>query len=641
MGEEMITLKKMSTMDKAKLGLLFLVPFLLFIQTTRFDYALDDSLYISQNDFTQEGFSGIYEHLTNEALTGFYGEQRNILTGGRYRPLALITYAIEHQIFGLNPGFSHFINACLYGLLCALLYFLIIQLGLGTRSWNDPLLFGLLLFAVHPLHVEVVANIKGRDQIMGLIFSVLCALAAWRYLKGQNKFLGLAALWFFLALLSKESSITMLLPIPLLFYFLKDYDRKKIAFVFGALSATAILWFFMRTAVIQGFESIESTTVLNDPFLNTSFPEKLGTLFYTWILYIKLLVFPNPLTHDYYPFHIPIVSMTHWASLLSILFHGALAALAIWGLVKRRMYAFFIILYASTFSISSNLFFNIGTFMNERFMFEPSLAFCIPVGIGLSYILKKNSGYVVAGICLLFAIHSFNRSQVWKDNYTLFTTDAKTSKNSVKVLMAAGGETLKQAKATADPMQKKDLLKKAISYLEQGISLLPSELNNYRILGNAWIELNGIDENVVLAYNEVLKQRPEDEIIHKNIRIILGNKVYSLDKRTAFAKSFHKYLSGHAWYYFELAKLNNSAGKASSQTLQYLKQAVALDPENIQYRFATALELGANQEYDMSNKYLLKIVSEDATNKEAIQALAANYFKLNMPDSVAFYEARL
>lgn len=637
----MITLKQLSTLDKAKLGLLFLVPFILFIQTSRFDYALDDSLYISQNDFTKEGFSGIYDHLTNEALTGFYGEQKNLLTGGRYRPLALVTYAIEHQVLGLNPGFSHFVNACLYGLLCALLYFLIIQLGLNTRSWNDPLLFGLLLFAVHPLHVEVVANIKGRDQILGLIFSVLSTIAAWRYLRGQNRFLGLTALYFFLALLSKESSITMLIPIPLLFYFLKTYDRKKIGFVFGTLSVTALVWFMMRTLVIQGFESVESTTLLNDPFLNVSFPEKLGTLFYTWILYIKLLVFPNPLTHDYYPFHIPIVSPTHWASMLSMVFHAALVVVAIVGLVKRKMYAFFILFYASTFSISSNLFFNIGTFMNERFMFEPSLAFCIPLGIGISIVLKKHVGYIVAAVCLAFALVSFNRSHAWKDNYTLFTTDVKTSKNSVKALMAAGGAMLDQAKATAEPFKKEDLLKQSISYLEQSAALLPSELNNYRILGNAWIELNGIGENIVLAYSEVLKRSPTDPITHNNIRLILGNKAYAIDKRIAFAKSFNTYLSADAWYYYELAKLNNTAGRSSAQTLKYLKKAIALDAENTEYKFAVAMEYGMNNDYAQSNKYLLAIISQNASEERALQALVANYKALNMPDSAAFYQARL
>lgn len=641
MGEKKTKLRDLSTMDKAKLALLFLVPFILFLQTTQFDYALDDSLYINENDFTKKGFSGIYDHLTNEALTGFYGEQKNILTGGRYRPLALVTYAIEYQFFGLNPGVSHFVNACLYGLLCALLYFLMIQLGLNNRSWNDPFLFGLLLFAVHPLHVEVVANIKGRDQILGLIFSVLSAIATSRFLKGQTKFLGLASLWFFLALMSKESSITMLLPIPLLFYFLKDYDRKKIGLAFGALLSTAILWFFMRTAVIQGFESIESTTILNDPFLYSSFSEKLGTLFYTWLLYFKLLLFPHPLTHDYYPYHIPIVSLTHWASIISMIIHASLVALAIWGLVTKRMFAYFIILYTSTFSISSNLFFNIGTFMNERFMFEPSLAYCIPLGFGITHVLKNNGGYAVAGLCVLFSVHSFNRSQDWKDNYTLFTTDVKTSKNSVKVLMAAGGESLKKAKSTADPMLKKDLLKQSISYLERSIALLPSELNNYRILGNAWIELNGIDENIVLAYTEVLKENPKDEIILKNIRIILGNNGYSLKNRMVFAKSFHQFLKEYDWYYYELAKLNNSSGNDSNQTLKYLKKALALDPNNVKYRFAVALEYGANQEYRMSNKYLLDIVSQAPSNKDAIQALAANYLRLEMPDSVAFYEAQL
>src|ERR1043166_116053 len=101
---------------KGGLLLLFLFGFLLYVNTISFQYVLDDKLAITENQFTKKGFAGIKDHLTHEMFTGFFGKQKNLVEGGRYRPLAMITFAIEWQLFGDNPYISHFINAVLYGL---------------------------------------------------------------------------------------------------------------------------------------------------------------------------------------------------------------------------------------------------------------------------------------------------------------------------------------------------------------------------------------------------------------------------------------------------------------------------------------------------------------------------------------------
>lgn len=79
---------------------LLLVSILIYGYTSTFGYVLDDALYIPDNAFTKKGLSGVVDHLSNEALVGFYGEQKDLLTGGRYRPLAPITYSLEYAVFG-------------------------------------------------------------------------------------------------------------------------------------------------------------------------------------------------------------------------------------------------------------------------------------------------------------------------------------------------------------------------------------------------------------------------------------------------------------------------------------------------------------------------------------------------------------
>src|ERR1017187_8512399 len=90
------------------------------------NYALDDAMVITENAFTQKGISGIKDILTADTFFGFFKENTNNVAGGRYRPLSLVTFALEYQFFGLSPHFSHFINILLFGL-CGIGIFIFIK----------------------------------------------------------------------------------------------------------------------------------------------------------------------------------------------------------------------------------------------------------------------------------------------------------------------------------------------------------------------------------------------------------------------------------------------------------------------------------------------------------------------------------
>ncbi len=94
---------------------------ILYIYSVTFEYALDDMLYITANQFTKKGFGGIWDLLTQESLVGFWGMKKDLLAGGRYRPLTLIGYAIEQGLWGSSPQISHFINVILYAVLAVVL----------------------------------------------------------------------------------------------------------------------------------------------------------------------------------------------------------------------------------------------------------------------------------------------------------------------------------------------------------------------------------------------------------------------------------------------------------------------------------------------------------------------------------------
>jgi len=192
---------------------IFLLAFGLYANTLGHKYALDDKIVITENQFTTQGFSGISDLLTTDVFVGFYGKEKNLVTGKRYRPLSLVTFAIEWQLFGKNPFMSHLINLLLYALTGILLYTLM-KMVLPDKLDNPwylttPMIIA-ALYIVHPLHTEVIANIKGRDEILSLLGSLGALYYTLKWLEMKKLMhMVLSSLCLFLALLFRLRSITL------------------------------------------------------------------------------------------------------------------------------------------------------------------------------------------------------------------------------------------------------------------------------------------------------------------------------------------------------------------------------------------------------------------------------------------------
>ena len=155
------------TIDFRFPALIAIVAFALYFNTLHHEYVLDDSVAITNNQFVQKGFAGISSILKVD-LWHFSN-----LTLGYYRPLSLITFAIEQELFGKAPHISHFINILLYALTGFILCLWLMELFSGYERIFPFLVC--LLFIAHPVHSEVVANLKSRDEMLSFlgILSVL------------------------------------------------------------------------------------------------------------------------------------------------------------------------------------------------------------------------------------------------------------------------------------------------------------------------------------------------------------------------------------------------------------------------------------------------------------------------------------
>ncbi len=577
--------------------LLFTISFLLYANTLGHQYALDDLMLIRENTFTQKGISGMGDIFTNDAFTGFFGEDRQLLEGGRYRPLSHATFALEYELFGLNPFWGHLFNVLLYAFLVCLVFHVLLRLLPGYvmqgKWWISLPFLAALLFAIHPVHTEAVANIKGRDEIMSLLFSLLTLHYFISWIRQKKPLTGiLTGLFFLLALLSKENALTFLAVIPIAVYFFTDINLKKNFKYFSLLIVPVVLFFILRYQALGFFfgEGRVSAELLNNPFLHAEPAEKYATIFYTLGRYVQLLFFPHPLTHDYYPYHISLMEWGNWQVILSFLLYGFFGIFALFSLKNKNIAGFGVLFFLLTLSVVSNLAVPVGTFMNERFVFMPSLGFAISVGYLLWYGIQKLQRpiyvkYLSVGLLLLmilgFSLKTVTRNPVWKDDFTLFTHDVRISENSAKVNVSAGGALIERSGEVFSEVREQEKLQQAVVYLQRGLDIHPRYTSGWILLGNAYT-YSGDFQNAYHAYLSAMEISPGHNLVLNNLKA-LGQKSRNEQQAELSVDIFSKLIEiqpDNPGYLYEKARALEQLEKID-EALYFFKQSV--EKESLYY----------------------------------------------------------
>jgi tetratricopeptide (TPR) repeat protein len=505
--------------------ILFLFAGILYANTLGHNYTQDDAIVIYDNMYTTEGVAGIPGLLQKDTFFGFFKTEgkAKLVSGGRYRPFTPVMFAVGWEIFGKNPMIGHLFNLLWYALLGVLIYLTLKVILVHPQKTKTSVMLAFLaalIFVAHPVHTEVVANIKGRDEIMSLLGSIIATYLIFK--KPLKGILNSVAIFvaFFLALMSKENAITFLGVVPLALYLFRKKSIGSIVTSMAPMLIATFAFLAIRTAVL-GFDfGGTPQELMNNPYLKLvngsyvdfSFAEKAATIIYTLGKYLMLLVFPLHLTHDYYPYHIPIMSFGDWQVWLSILAYAVIIFFAIYRFGKKSIPSFSIFYFLMTLSIVSNVVFPIGTHMSERFLFMPSVGFALLLAIMLIKYVHKRFGMVPFAvlsflIVSLFSAKTIARNMVWKDDFTLFQTDVETSLNSAKVQNAAGGSLLTKSEGLTDPAAKAPLVDKAIGHLNKATQLHPTYRNAYLLLGNAYFYKSDYLQ-AIRNYERVLQLAP-------------------------------------------------------------------------------------------------------------------------------------
>ncbi len=643
---------------------IFIFSFSLYVNTYNHGWVLDDYGAFKLNIYVTKGIDGYKDILskTYRHGSGFY-------TDNLYRPFSQLMFATEWQISPDNPGFYHIVSVIFYALCCVLLFVLLRKM-FNRNHFIIPLIIT-ALYAAHPMHTEVVANIKGRDDIMSLFFLLLTMIFTLRFVdvrKSSSRLISLIAVFvFFLAaFFSKENAITMLPIIPLMIYFFRKARIRDYVIVIIALLIPTTIYLLTRNVILSNYPSSEFFTVsIMDHYYYDIWDKNIFSYWATAIMllgkYLILLLVPYQQVCDYSFSQLPIILFSDWKAILSLVVHIGLLVYAIIGLKKKKPAAFGIFFYFSTISIFSNIIFRMGSSFADRFLFLPSLGYCIAI---VSFILilifdkelthfslkeTKSKLIVLAAsiIILLFSVQTVSRAADWVDQFTLFGKDVEKSDRSAHMRLYWGlalrdtGLTYKDAndgekdwyKVQENNQKFIDWTWKAIEQFKEGIRIYPGTADCNEQLGIAYDNLYPFYPNeryrdtAEKYYLRALEIVPTKAATNSNVAKIYFDRG-EIQKAKKFYLNAIKYDPLFADAYFNLGSCYGMLGLYDSSFYNY-KKCLTFTPDRAECYTFMGLNYANIEKIDSAIKMYDRAIAINKYSHNTYILKAKTYIGIN------------
>jgi tetratricopeptide (TPR) repeat protein len=348
-----------------------------------------------------------------------------------YRPLTVWTFAINwwaNELFGAagaSPFVFHATNVALHAVVSALVLLCAGAFGM-SRSAS---LAAAVLFAVHPLHTEAVANVYARSELLAALFGLAYLIF---HRKGRDV---LAALALFGAVCSKESALAFW-PLALALDAWMPVGGKRVRFAFFTLAALGV-WYSLRMAALAGGSHHADEAFVENPLVALDASERAFAALGVQLLALRLFLFPVGLSSDYSYDQIPLATSLGDPAALgaTVLLVAALATA--WLLRRARPWiGVGVIGYVLLWIPASNLLFPIGTIFGERLAYAPTIFGCVLVAVVLEFATVRFGKKLFLGatgaIALMAAVLTLSRNTVWNDERTLFFDQTQTAPRSAK-----------------------------------------------------------------------------------------------------------------------------------------------------------------------------------------------------------------
>ena len=495
---------------------IFLITLLIYAPVYRFGFVnFDDPDYVTNNAHVRNALTTdgvIWAFTSTEAANWF--------------PATRLSYLVDMEIFGLRPGGYHFTNAFLHALAAVFLFaFLLAATG---AAW--PSAFVAMLFAVHPLHVESVAWIAERKDVL---FALFWFLALWSYVR-RHYWLTLLA--FCLGLMSKPMIVTLPLVLLLLDIWplrqpLRSALRVKIPML-GLSAATAAAAYLVQ----------RSSGAVREV---GQFPLGLRAenALVSYAIYIVKMFWPARLAVFYpYPHGLPL-----WQIALSALL---LAGVSIAVLRERRSRPYLAVgwlWYLGTLVPVIGLIQVGAQARADRYTYLPMVGLSIMLAWGLAEVLKRKAAISAAiAACLACAVLCEAQIQYWRNSETLFrhaldvTSGNSLAHHNLGVALAGEGrfpEAIEQYQAAlqiepnaanvqtdyGNALAKSGRIPEAIAHFEAALRVLPDSPITHNDLANALAAIPESVPEAIAEYRTALRLKPDYEEARNNLARVQSN----------------------------------------------------------------------------------------------------------------------
>jgi tetratricopeptide (TPR) repeat protein len=390
------------------------ITFIMFIPAIRSEFiTFDDLQYVVENPYIKG--------LTADNLKAIFFRDANDL--GNYHPVTLVTYAVNYAFSELDPIPYHLVNVLLHLLNTFLVFqlsmLLFTRLGLDRRLLLSSIVA--LLFGIHPLHVESVAWVSGRKDLLYTCFYMLSLISYVRYLDKKSAGMYILALVFFLlSLMSKGMAVTLALSVVAIDYLLKrDLLSKKVILEKIPFFAMSLLFGIIAIMVQQAQGATE--------IIKFGVADRVVFASFGFTQYLIKLVFPYKLC-GYYPYpdlKVATIPAAWYFSVVPVLaFVGTLGYFSL--LRPNRKIVFGIVFFLLNVLLVLQLFPVGSAVMADRYTYLSSFGFFFLVALGSGFLMQNRAAtrLMIPGLFLAYAaLLSFvsnQRCAVWHDSYSFW-----------------------------------------------------------------------------------------------------------------------------------------------------------------------------------------------------------------------------
>jgi hypothetical protein len=338
---------------------------------------------------------------------------------GLYRPLTILSYAIDWSIAGGAPWWLHLMNVVLHAAATTLVVAVL-------APWLPPLgtLVAGMMFGLHPVHVEAVANIVGRAELLVAV-ALLGALLAARYHRRAES---TAARWRWLcavlllvlaALFSKEHGVIAIALIAVDHVLDGRRAPNRMVTLYLGVSAVTVGWLYLWQHVAGAFVAGGSHAAL----YGLGEGARAGTMAPLYLDVVRLLVWPMRLLSDYAPLTVPVRMEIGWVALFGLTMVLAILALGVLAVRRSPAIAFGILVAVLSYAPTSNLIFVSGVMLAERNLYLAVLAPGAVAGwlVSRQWHRPERRAVVAALVALMaaYTLRTIDRIPAWKDSLTL------------------------------------------------------------------------------------------------------------------------------------------------------------------------------------------------------------------------------